>query len=84
MTEQMAEGISTFDELVARIATQPVEVLARAIAKQAGTLGASIDWNGETTNQLSFYTAEALQGLNLPPLNEYARDPVRFWRSMAT
>lgn len=83
MTEQITE-ISTFDELVARIATQPVEVLARAIAKQAAALGASIDWNGETTNRLFFFTAEALEGLNLPPLNEYSREPVRFWRSMAT
>lgn len=63
MTEQMAEAISNFDELVARIATQPVEVLARAIAKQAATLGASIDWNGETTNQLSFYTGGGAPGI---------------------
>lgn len=74
---------STFDELVARISTQPVEILARAIARQAAAIGGSTDWSNETMGLLTSSTVEAVEGLGLPSLTELAREPVLFWRSMA-
>lgn len=83
MANQITPRIS-FDELVARIATQPVPVLARAIAKQAAALGGASDWSGTTANLLASHVEEAVAGLNLPSISACSREPVLFWRSLAT